>query len=111
MGTSGRMLWGMFSGEITDQADRFLERDPDELDRWIEHTIDRLAELRSDGARILVVAADGAFVVDPDTLEFRIVDRVSTPGVRDGSDGLGEEHGSTPGVGVGSGATAGDRPE
>jgi hypothetical protein len=93
------------------------DRTNDELDDQLERAIDFLARLRSDDRRSLIAGAGGAFVAKPhhdelvDGWSFTVGDPVRGPDLRDGGDGLGQEHPGEAAALELSGTAAGDRPE
>lgn len=112
-------LVGAFLGpQLEGWVDRFLEeRTADDCDEWLEQAIDFLGRVRSDGRAAILVDGDTRRVKrvtgheDREHFTVWLGDPVRGPDLRDGADGLGEEHpGETVAALVG-GAAPGDRPD
>lgn len=114
MGKVQAMAAGMALPQLEEFVDDLGRLPADEIDAILARLIDRLAQLRSDGAAVIVAWSDGAFYAPGGTagghLEPVRADPLQRPGAGGGALGVGQVDGGPGPVPVGGGAPAGHRP-
>jgi hypothetical protein len=101
---------------VEDFCDDLCDRDPDELDGWLDAIIALIAGLRSDHRPGLIIGDGSVYVArnargDDGARGWWAGDRVRAPGLLDGTDEVGEEPCGAAAVALGGCAEAGDRPD